>query len=303
MKSKMIGKKALIVIPLAVIILLLGSFAANAAVVAPRIQKMQYEKEYGTDVTTDGLYIVKYEPTATGEKIADIIWFIGADYGLDSAVIPASTNGIKIEHITEESFSNCRSVKSVTLSDGIAGIDKNAFLNCDNLQKVYIPASVKTIDKSAFTDCKTVRFYVQEGSYAEDYARSNNLKYSYYQPKDSNIKSAKAVQNKVYNDFQYNTFYYGGRLNCAITGYNPTDDKSSITVPEKIDGIEVTAIACEAFAHAQSLKTVTLPPTVKSVGRNAFADCSCLQKVVLKGDVKFIDQTAFADSENAKICK
>ena len=147
--------------------------------------------------------------------------------------------------------------------------------------------------------------YVEKGSAAERYVKSNNLKYTYYKSKDKSVSKSneKVIINGEYKDYQYNTFIINGELSCAITQYNSTDGKTNVAVSDKINNIPVVAISSEAFMHQQTIKTITLPLSVKTVGHDAFADCKLLEEIHLGKNIEYIDKTATDGSEKAKFYK
>ena len=51
-----------------------------------------------------------------------------------------------------------------------------------------------------------------------------------------------------------------------------------ITIP---DG--VTSIGCDAFSCCESLKEITIPDSVTSIGNEAFSWCESLKEVIFKG--------------------
>ncbi|MBO4355862.1 MAG: leucine-rich repeat domain-containing protein [Clostridia bacterium] len=69
---------------------------------------------------------------------------------------------------------------------------------------------------------------------------------------------------------------------------------SKLTVPESIDGYTVTEIYSNAFSNSDSLKTITLPATVKRISAEAFYNCQKLKKVTLNEGIEFIGEEAFA---------
>ncbi|MCM1101265.1 MAG: leucine-rich repeat domain-containing protein [Clostridium sp.] len=80
-------------------------------------------------------------------------------------------------------FVNSQDLETVIIEDGVEKIDKQAFESCDSLISVTIPASVteigeKAFKKSAFAD-KSLELVltVEPGSYAETYAKENNIAY------------------------------------------------------------------------------------------------------------------------------
>ena len=69
-------------------------------------------------------------------------------------------------------------ITSVIIPDSVKKIDKCAFYYCDKLTGITIPDSVKSIGQDAFSNTDK-QFIIQcsFGSYAEEYARKNKIKY------------------------------------------------------------------------------------------------------------------------------
>ena len=80
-----------------------------------------------------------------------------------------------IVNIGDSSFSGCLNLTSITLPRGIRKIGFWAFLHCENLEYVYIPKSVRMIESSAFSNCFKLVIHAPAGSYAEQYAKENNI--------------------------------------------------------------------------------------------------------------------------------
>lgn len=92
---------------------------------------------------------------------------------LDSISIPEN-----VDRIPNGMFEGCRSLKKVVLSDQLIGIGDRAFFGCCSLDLLIIPDSVSKIGQDAFTGTNK-QFIIQcsFGSYAEEYARKNKIKY------------------------------------------------------------------------------------------------------------------------------
>jgi hypothetical protein len=73
-------------------------------------------------------------------------------------------------------FSNCVSLKKATLHGKLEGIGDSVFQNCSNLKEINVPESVRYIGNDAFkgTD-KGFLIICIRGTYAESYARKNNI--------------------------------------------------------------------------------------------------------------------------------
>ena len=77
--------------------------------------------------------------------------------------------------IGNEAFSFCRKLTSVTIPYGVTNIGHRAFGECRSLSSVTIPDSVTSIGDWAFSACPKLTIHAPAGSYAEQYARDNNI--------------------------------------------------------------------------------------------------------------------------------
>ncbi|MDO4336944.1 MAG: leucine-rich repeat protein [Eubacteriales bacterium] len=92
---------------------------------------------------------------------------------LDHVAIPEN-----IGRIPDRMFEGCTSLKKVELHENLGAIGDGAFFGCSSLDFLIIPDSVKLIGQDAFTGTDK-QFIIQcsFGSYAEEYARKNRIKY------------------------------------------------------------------------------------------------------------------------------
>ncbi len=89
---------------------------------------------------------------------------------LTSITIP---NGVK--KIGDFAFANCSSLTSVTIPKSVTSIGGSVFWGCKALTSVTIPKSVKKIENDAFHWCDKLTIHAPAGSYAEQYAKENNI--------------------------------------------------------------------------------------------------------------------------------
>jgi hypothetical protein len=79
----------------------------------------------------------------------------------------------------------------------------------------------------------------------------------------------------------------------TITAY--TGNASAVNIPERINGLPVTAIGYEAFYGCDSsLSSVVIPSSVTSIGDWAFRGCSGLASVTIPSSVTSIGDSAFS---------
>lgn len=132
----------------------------------------QIKKEWTTETNADGLTIMKYK---------------GED---SSFVIPRTIGGKKVVCLAADSFrASCSfgsgkksaynkkmyKTKAVIIQEGIVQIGAAAFAGCVFMTDICLPGSLTEIGADAFRDCHKLSIHAPEGSYAETYAKENNI--------------------------------------------------------------------------------------------------------------------------------
>lgn len=74
-------------------------------------------------------------------------------------------------------FGNCKRLKKMSIPNGVRSIDYDAFYGCCNLTDLMLPDTVETIAKDSFSKCPLLTIYAPSGSYAEHYAKENNISF------------------------------------------------------------------------------------------------------------------------------
>ena len=74
----------------------------------------------------------------------------------------------------ENEFSECENLKNVIIHDGSTKL-QGTFYGCTNLELIEIPSSVDRISTDTFYACGKLTIRCPEGSYAEKFARENNI--------------------------------------------------------------------------------------------------------------------------------
>ena len=193
---------------------------------------------------------------------------------------------INIDKVTEiyfGAFSNCTSLDGITLADGITAIMTDTFFNCSSLTKINVPASLTWIDPMGILPGCTAltEFIVDEGNetYAsEDGVLFNKAKTALYKfPTGKSLEgytmseSVDRVISGAFSEYSKNKSanYEDGLL---IVGKWIVDAKKGdvagdyeINVPEN-----VTNIADAVFNSCEKLKSIFVPESITSIGRNAF---------------------------------
>ena len=142
-------------------------------------------------VTNIGVKVFRNCSLLTSVYISDSVTSIG-DYAFEGCNRLTSINIPKsVTTLGDYIFVNCSGLTSINLSNSVTSIRKGVFSNCSGLTSINIPNSVTDIDNSAFYNCANLKIYCEQGSYAETFAKANNISVVY-----TDIK-ATALDNKV----------------------------------------------------------------------------------------------------------
>ena len=168
-------------------------------------------------------------------------------------------------------FSNCKSLVSVALPEGMEKIGERAFSYCESLSSVVIPSSVTGICERAFRGCTSLTSVeIPEGVTEIGEKAFEGCNISELSHPCLTIKGGFAIKDNVL-------------LYCT----SPSD---SITIPEG-----VTEICESAFYGCTSLASVEIPPSITEIGERAFEGCTSLSSVAIGEGVTKIDWCAFRD--------
>lgn len=92
---------------------------------------------------------------------------------LKSVTIPGS-----VASVGASAFSHCSSLTDAVMESGVENIGSSAFSYCPKLTAVTVPASVFSIGSEAFRYSDSVKMYGTSGSYAETYAKANQIPFT-----------------------------------------------------------------------------------------------------------------------------
>ncbi len=99
-----------------------------------------------------------------------------------------------LKSIPVSCFNKCISLVSVTLSNGIESIGNYAFYGCEKLTSIVIPPSVNSIADNAFEKCDLLTIRGWDGTYAEEFAKANNIDFISYGVWDDSTKPAEPTE-------------------------------------------------------------------------------------------------------------
>ena len=130
-------------------------------------------------VTAIGDSAFSYCDSLTSVSIPDSVTAIGDEAFYSCSSLTSVNIPDSVTSIGDRAFSYCDSLTSVSIPDSVTAIGNRAFYYCDSLTSVSIPNSVTSIGDYAFGDCSNLTLTVPRNSYAAEYAKTNNIPYTY----------------------------------------------------------------------------------------------------------------------------
>lgn len=161
-------------------------------------------------------------------------------------VIPYAINGAEVEKISENAFSNCGGIRSVSIPSGVSVIGANAFSECINLTKVVIKDGnanhIVDIGESAFSSCS--------------YLKSITLP----------IKKSYAIRDLAFGGCNsFTDIYFKGTKEqydaCSITVYDYNDNFSNAEV-YYIDSVREISLNKSSLSLIRSNSEMLLPTII-----------------------------------------
>ena len=185
-------------------------------------------------------------------------------YAFDGCANLASiTFSPNVTEIKEYTFNNCAKLKDIVLPNGLIYVKDYAFNGCSSLGKVTIPGGVQNISPGAFKNSGLTEVILKEGVMSLSNSSFDGC----------------LLLKKV--TFPTTMKTIGGFSNTGI---------KEIAFAE---GAAPEAISDYAFLNCDSLSTITLPNSIKSIGRGVFYDCDTLKSVTLPTSITKIAEQTF----------
>lgn len=175
------------------------------------------------------------------------------------------------------SFLECRTLKRITIPDGVTTIESDSFSVQDaGLESIVIPSSMANIDARAFCSCNNLTDVYYTGTQEQwnvitigeenDCLLNANIHYNYIdEPDPLDVLTYEIVDGSV------------RILRCDFTACG------RLIIPASIEGYPVTAIGDGAFSGCEKLISITIPDSVTGIGDGAFEGCTGLTDIYYQG--------------------
>lgn len=195
----------------------------------------------------------------------------------ETVVIPSYIKGYPVTRIS--AFYENDKMKRVIIPNTVKTIWNECFASCSNLEEVYIPESVEDIEPNIFYNCGSLKKIEV----------------------DKNNKNFCNINGGLYK-------YTVSNGEAEIVGYTGTAE--TLVIPSQINGFPVTTIG--GFCYDCSIKSVTIPDSVKRVSSCTFFHCNYLEEIYIPASVEDMEPSQFfkcpslkkivVDEDNKNFC-
>ena len=192
----------------------------------------------------NGKFFPGYYVSFSKGTITDVTVFF-----VKSVDIPETIKGRQVTSIGDNAFSDCGSLRNITIPDSVTKIGDEAFSGCSNLTNIVIPNSVTQIGEGVFSYCSNLTSITVADGNSVYYSKGNCL---------------------IGKDARFSADIYTIVAGC-MSSEIPKDET-------------VTIIGNKAFAGCRKLTSIHIPNNVTNIGEMAFASCSGLTNITVAED-------------------
>ena len=180
-------------------------------------------------------------------------------------LITINMSGVDMESIPDEMFKDRKGLLSITLPNSVTSIGYDAFLNCVNLDNIVLPEGLTTINSS----------YSKYGTSSGCFCNCNSLKTITFPSTIRVIGSGAfySCSNLMEINFNNGT----KNLNIDEAAFLNCYNLTKINFNEDVEQLNIGDMAFSG----SSIRSISIPAGLRSIGGGAFYCCSKLENVIL----------------------
>ena len=189
-----------------------------------------------------------------------------------------------------------KSIKKVSIKEGITTICYGAFYTCSYLEEVVLPESVNEIKGSSFYSCSRLKKVklpdTLEKLGVETFANCINL----------DIRTLpKGLIRINYDTFKNCISLTQILIADSVERIDTSAFENCVNLNDVYFGENLTSIGMYAFKGCSSIETIEMFDNVVTIEDYAFMDCSNLEKITFSSNLKSIGRMSFSEDVNLKV--
>ena len=241
---------------------------------------------FNNDKTT----LIAYRSKETNYIIPDSVIRILDGAFSECRSIKSITIPYSVKNIGDYTFMHCWSLENINIPDRVTSIGKHAFYGCYSLKKIHIPNSATSIGESAFWGCSALNGIIIPNSVTciggNAFGQCKSLI-------SINIPNSVASIGKHAFDSCKSLSYINipnSVTNIGEYTFSNCESLNNIDIPDS-----VTSIGLGAFNGCKSLISINIPNSVTSIGKRAFDGCKSLISINIPKNITVIGENIFSD--------
>ena len=196
-------------------------------------------------------------------------------------------------NIPEFILNGASSVKEITIPDSVTSIGNSAFKQLGQLKNVTLPKNLTTIGQNVFYDCSSLSSITFPETLTT--LGSNSFHTCNRLTEVTVPKSVTTIDTDVYDQSPFTAcenltkvVFEDGIVEIPEFMLNGASSVKEITIPDS-----VTTIGNSAFKKLDQLENITLPKNLTTIKKNAFYECSSISSVTFPETLTTLGSNSF----------
>lgn len=208
----------------------------------------------------------------------------------DHIIIPDDVEKTKLYkyNINHFAFYDNDIIVKVDIPNTVKGIGEKSFYSCQNLTSIVIPESIQTLGNSTFSNDNHLFEVYNLSSLELSIGSSTNGQVSLHA---KYIYNSRDIVSKVIDGNDGFIYFIDGDQSYIVGYYGESKD---VVLPETIKGYKYS-IASSVFQN-KDINSIILSNNILKIEERAFSHCLNLKEITIPSSVKFIGKYAFYNS-------
>lgn len=197
--------------------------------------------------------------------------------------------------IGKRAFYYCVSLKDFVLPNGLLKIDDSAFEYCSSIVDVFLPDTVTYIGQETFNMCYAIENYrissqiefIGHGfffGFPKHTTEFNGLNYIGNEDNPYIVMLGENMETLDLSDVKkYESYVVHPRCRIIVASFYDFESLKEVTLPDSL-----VTIGEAAFSGCKSLKHIKCPPNLKNICQEAFSGCNKIEWVILNNKISYI---------------